>query len=139
MATSTKPHLTVNPVIEALTGGPGDLSSLTRCMGYVGRSNQPGVVRLYFRLIDPSQYIEFKESAVVRTMRAPRSQLSQGGVMIWLRANSPVRAVRSVTMEARALAAVVTRNRQLKQRQRTVNYLLRRNAQAKLKRRPPQR
>jgi hypothetical protein len=139
MATSAKPHLTVNPVIAALIGEPGDLSSSTRCMGYIGQSDRAGIVRLYFRLMDLSQYIEFEESAVVRTMRAPKALLPRGGVLIWLKANSPVRAVRSVTMEARALAAVVARNRQRKRQARINYHLWQRNALEKLKKRPPRR
>jgi hypothetical protein len=124
MANSVKPHLAVNPVVARLAQSKGEFLLLTRCMGYVGPSSGPGIVRLYFRLTDFSQYIEFKESAVVRTSRAPKSMLPSGGVFIWVKANTPIHAVRSMTMEARTLASVIARNRVLKRRWAQMQYRL---------------
>jgi hypothetical protein len=107
MAQSKNPHLSVNPLVDAIikAGGPG---SVIRCSGYVGASGLTGEVRLYLTLNDLSQYIQFEEGAIVRTFEAG------GRIFVWLKANAKVRAVHARTMEARALAGVVARNRRFK-------------------------
>jgi len=129
MAESHRPHLGINPVIAGLTGEHDNLVSAIRCRGYVGDSRHPGRVRLYFSLNDISRYIEFEESAIVHIIEAPQEVLPEGGVYIWLRANSQVRAVRTRTMEARLLAGVIARNRRLRRwRWQRYNLLRQRGA-----------
>jgi hypothetical protein len=109
MAESEKPHFPVHPAIAKLKGkadGP-----LVRFAGYVGESDREGKIRLYLTLSDLSQYLEIEERAIVRTAEAPESLLPEKGLFLWVRANSPVYAVRAREMEASVIAAAIVRNR----------------------------
>jgi hypothetical protein len=109
MARSKNPHLAVNTLVAAMVKAKHGPDRLIRCSGYVGESGIAGKVRLYLTVRDLSQYIQFEESAIVRT-----SALRRGRVFIWVKANARIRAVRARTMEARALAAVVAQNRRVR-------------------------
>jgi hypothetical protein len=112
MPFSEKRQLPIHPLIADLTAESDDALAPVMFAGYVGDAGKTGRVRLYLTLKDLSQYIEFDEESILHATSthaasAPAAAPLQDATFLWLRARSPVRAVRSKVMEARAISAAI--------------------------------
>jgi hypothetical protein len=108
-----KLRLAVHPLIASLTSGGKEPEPAVQFAGYIGESGQAGTVRLYLTLNDLSQYLEFEESAILQTGDAPENMLPNKGLLVWVRANSPVRACRMQVHvnDAQVIASAIAGNR----------------------------
>jgi hypothetical protein len=102
MAHPEESRLRVHPHLESVTE---ELEATVTFAGFIGETGREGKVRLYLTLFDLSQYLEIEERAIVRTVEAP-----QKGVFVWVKADSPVRAVRTQVRDARTVAANIALN-----------------------------
>ena len=113
MPKSKKSHLPVHPLIASLTGGGKEPESAVQFAGYIGESGKAGTVRLYLTLNDLSQFLEFDETAVLETSDAPENLLPDQGLLLWVKANSPVKACRTQVYKnsARVVASAIAAGR----------------------------
>jgi hypothetical protein len=108
MPRQNKPQLPVHPLIAGLEEGREQFESMIKFAGYIGQSGKPGQVRLYSSLDNLSHYLEFDEEAVVQTAPASESVLPNNAVVIFLKANTPVRWIREYST-AKALRRAIAR------------------------------
>jgi hypothetical protein len=108
MAEIQKPPLPVHPLIATVVQA-GQSERPLKLTGYLGPPDQAGKVRLYSTLDDLSHYVELDENAVVQTVEASETELTNKGQHVWVKESAPVRWVHEYPT-ASSFTADIARN-----------------------------